>query len=443
MQAGRVAADAAQVCRAALEAYGATGQSKDERMDVTQPPQRAQPSQRARPSQRAQPSQPTQRKHRTPQPMSRARRWSLAMAAALVAVPLLLCAPATVGAGERLPVAAERALKQLPAQPFTQMLQLPRPDGEQLGRGQHVAVAVHGTSGWQSCRKAATPCRVVLFLPGFDGAPTESYLGPPFSLRAALDAAVTRGQLPPMLVVVPDPRNLLGGSFYTDSAASGRWAARVGPPLLRAVEQALGVIDGGQRRLVLGHSMGGFGALHLGLQDPAAWQGVAAISPVATTRFAAGAPLKAAVQGRSKDAKRLDKILRRPAKASFSERLFWAMAAAWTASDGLDWRQALTSAAVPALSAAHAASWQRLDPAARLQGGEPSAVCGWRAVVLTVGTADRIIAAADVKALAAAFRKRCGQQLNVQLSVHGGNHGNRVRADVLAALTTLTASARR
>jgi S-formylglutathione hydrolase FrmB len=299
-----------------------------------------------------------------------------------------------------------------------------------------VAVAVHATRGWQTCRVAGSPCRILLFLPGFDGSPQTSYLGPMFGLRAAVDQQVARDALPPLVVVIVDPRTALGGSFYTDSPISGHWASFLTQELLPEVERGLQIADGPKRRWVAGHSMGGFGALHLSLLAPKAWQGALAISPVAGTAFAQGARLKAALAGARMDPNRVDALVAKPTTQAFSERLFWSMAAAWTSPGRADqWRQALDLDQAGKITAEAWQDWQKFDPAERV--ARDPEVCKVRRLVLTVGRKDPIIAVGEVRAVSEALVHRCKVVGQLAVVIHDGNHGNRVQRDLIEGLREL------
>jgi pimeloyl-ACP methyl ester carboxylesterase len=303
-----------------------------------------------------------------------------------------------------------------------------------IGAPARARVAVHATGGWTACRRKAAKCAVVLYLPGFDGSPRTAYLGPPFDLRRALDAAVAARKLPPLIVVVPDPRNALGGSFYTDSPTTGAWATFLLDELLPGVASSLGVAEA-IPYVVAGHSMGGFGALHLALTRPERWRGVVAISPVAGVGFAEGARYRAAVTGLRRDPQRAASLLANPTSQAFSERLFWAMAAAWTSKPlAATWQQAIVVQPSPRLDPAFAANWRRLDPAQRFatsSGPDPCRVGRW---VASVGRRDGIIASRDVAAVVQAASRRCPRRVAVRFTAHDGNHGNHVLRDAVSGL---------
>lgn len=80
--------------------------------------------------------------------------------------------------------------------------------------------------------------------------------------------------LPPLHLVLPG----VGNSWYVDGPAPhGPVATTLLDGLMPEVEQALA--PKAAWRAVIGLSMGGFGALHLGLQDPEDWRFIGALSP--------------------------------------------------------------------------------------------------------------------------------------------------------------------
>jgi enterochelin esterase family protein len=89
-----------------------------------------------------------------------------------------------------------------------------------------------------------------------------------------VDELVEARLLPPLHIVLPG----VGNSWYVDGPKPhGPMATALLNGLMPAVEQALA--PEAAWRAVIGLSMGGFGALHLGLRQPERWHFVGALSP--------------------------------------------------------------------------------------------------------------------------------------------------------------------
>jgi S-formylglutathione hydrolase FrmB len=91
----------------------------------------------------------------------------------------------------------------------------------------------------------------------------------------AVDTALTlveAGRLPPLHLVLPGA----GNSWYVDGP-NAAMATTLLDGLMPAVEQRLGADPA--RRAIIGLSMGGYGALHLGLQRPDRFRFIGALSP--------------------------------------------------------------------------------------------------------------------------------------------------------------------
>jgi S-formylglutathione hydrolase len=113
---------------------------------------------------------------------------------------------------------------------------------------------------------------VVYFLPGFE----DRTMGVSSRDIAALFQADT---IQEMIIVVVPGNNLLGGSFYVNSPATGNWEDFV-------VQEVVGYVDSHYRTIALagsrgisGHSMGGFGALNLAMRHPDVFGAVYSLSP--------------------------------------------------------------------------------------------------------------------------------------------------------------------
>jgi S-formylglutathione hydrolase FrmB len=94
-------------------------------------------------------------------------------------------------------------------------------------------------------------------------------------LAARYDRAVREGAAPEAILVFPDAFTHLGGSQYVNSSYLGRYADYVASELTAWVDAHFPTRRGA--RGVLGKSSGGFGALHLAMTQPGAFQAVASI----------------------------------------------------------------------------------------------------------------------------------------------------------------------
>lgn len=97
-------------------------------------------------------------------------------------------------------------------------------------------------------------------------------------LRDKVDHLIADGDMKPLLIVMPSG----GNSWYVDSAdvnGPGNYATAISHDLEQAVEGAFPVGKDRAHRAIAGISMGGFGALRLGLSDPGRYSAIAALSP--------------------------------------------------------------------------------------------------------------------------------------------------------------------
>lgn len=117
---------------------------------------------------------------------------------------------------------------------------------------------------------------VVYFLPGFGSgsAGDNGYFDP-----LAVGTRMASGALQEMILVVPAGANRLGGSFYVNSAVTGKWEDYI-------VQDVVGYVDANYRTIrspagrgIGGHSMGGFGAINLAMRHPELFGTVYSLSP--------------------------------------------------------------------------------------------------------------------------------------------------------------------
>lgn len=113
----------------------------------------------------------------------------------------------------------------------------------------------------------------VFVLPGFTGT-GEKLLArglTDISLATRIDRLIESG-CPPFVAVLPDCMTSLGGSQYMDSDGLGAYASYLVDELRQAVDAAFRTTG---KWGVIGHSSGGFAALHLSMTHPGAFQAAA------------------------------------------------------------------------------------------------------------------------------------------------------------------------
>ncbi len=88
------------------------------------------------------------------------------------------------------------------------------------------------------------------------------------TIQDLMDRGVAEGLLDEMIVVAPDARTPFFGCFYTNSSVKGNWADFVANDLVGWVDENYRTIAKPEARGVAGHSMGGHGALKLGMLRP-------------------------------------------------------------------------------------------------------------------------------------------------------------------------------
>jgi S-formylglutathione hydrolase len=122
---------------------------------------------------------------------------------------------------------------------------------------------------------------VLYLLHGATSLPKEwvdrSYQG--LDLRVAMDSLIAAAAIPEFIVVMPDANNMIQAGFYANSPATGNWEDFVARDLVRYVDRHYRTETRASRRALVGHSMGGFGALEIGFDHSEAFGLVYAVSP--------------------------------------------------------------------------------------------------------------------------------------------------------------------
>lgn len=94
----------------------------------------------------------------------------------------------------------------------------------------------------------------------------------------AMDAAWENGAAE-MIVVMPNAFTRFWGSMYSNSVTTGNWEGYVAEDLVAYVDENYRTIAERGGRGLAGHSMGGYGALRIGMKHPEVFAAVYAMSP--------------------------------------------------------------------------------------------------------------------------------------------------------------------
>jgi S-formylglutathione hydrolase FrmB len=95
------------------------------------------------------------------------------------------------------------------------------------------------------------------------------------NLPQRLDRLIGSGQMPPVVVPMPDCYSSLGGNQYVNSSSVGRYADYVVDELVPFLSRHINVRTDRNGRGIFGKSSGGYGALVHAMYYPETWGGVA------------------------------------------------------------------------------------------------------------------------------------------------------------------------
>ena len=107
------------------------------------------------------------------------------------------------------------------------------------------------------------------------------------NVRISMDSLIKAGLSREMIVVTPNARSWFDGSFYANSVVTGNWEDFIVRDLVGYMDRKYRTIRNRSGRGVTGHSMGGYGALRLGMRHPEIFSAVYALSPccLGTTEY--------------------------------------------------------------------------------------------------------------------------------------------------------------
>ena len=198
--------------------------------------------------------------------------------------------------------------------------------GNLIGDTNRREVTVYLPPGYSKHPRRRYP--VVYLLHGF-AADHRAFMAGVYSnmnTRLSMDSLIHEGLVKEMIVVTPNARNAFDGSFYANSVTTGNWEDFVYRDLVSFIDRRYRTIRNRSGRGIAGHSMGGYGALWVGMRHPETFSAIYALSPCCLRDFGAVAqrgvaPWKAALRVTDKS-----QIL----KAGFTADLLLALAAVYS-----------------------------------------------------------------------------------------------------------------
>ena len=118
---------------------------------------------------------------------------------------------------------------------------------------------------------------VLYFLHGFSAC--DSLQIADDQLDKLLDQAIALGKIKPVIVVIPNHHTKYRGSFYSNSSLGGNWADFTAIDLVSHIDKNYRTIPDRNSRGITGHSMGGAGAVKVGMLFPDVFSALYGLSP--------------------------------------------------------------------------------------------------------------------------------------------------------------------
>ncbi len=112
---------------------------------------------------------------------------------------------------------------------------------------------------------------VIYLLHGYGGSPAGAA-----GIKPTIDFMIKNGDIGEILVVLVDGSNRFGGSFYRSSETIGDYEGYITNDLVNHIDSNYRTIAHRDSRGITGHSMGGYGCMHLALTYPDVFSAVVA-----------------------------------------------------------------------------------------------------------------------------------------------------------------------
>ena len=175
---------------------------------------------------------------------------------------------------------AQTALKQTNAGKVIETkISAPSLKGNLLGDPTEQNISVYLPPGYDAAPAKRYP--VVYLLHGYAGSnktwTTDGEFS--FNLPPIMDALIQSGKMREMILVAPNANNAYNGSFYVNSPVTGNWEDYIFRDVVGYVDQNYRTLPRASSRALIGHSMGGFGAVAVGMKHTDVFGLIYAMSP--------------------------------------------------------------------------------------------------------------------------------------------------------------------
>ena len=213
------------------------------------------------------------------------------------------------------------------------------------------------------------------------------------------------------IVVAPDSDTLLHGSMYSDSVTVGNFETFTAKELVRYIDSHYRTVAKRESRGLMGHSMGGYGTLRIGMKHPDVFSAIYAMNPCCLKPR-----LLTAEEGRKYEALTPETLK----TADFGAQTSWAVAVTWSPNPNKPPFYADMATKDGVIDPLVLAKWSANAPVAMV----PQYVPALRSLTAVgMDTGDKDFVNADVKAMHAELLKF---GIKHDWELYEGDHGNRV-----------------
>ncbi|MGA3020083.1 MAG: alpha/beta hydrolase-fold protein, partial [Bryobacteraceae bacterium] len=167
---------------------------------------------------------------------------------------------------------------------------------------------------------------VVYMLHGFTDDPDHwwGFIQHFVNLPEVLDRAFADGSTREVIVAMPNAYTAYQGAMYSNSAATGNWEDFVTGELVAYIDGHYRTIASAASRGLAGHSMGGYGALKIGMKHPEIYSSLYVMSPCCLSAPTAQSAGRGGARAKAIHSQA------EAAKADFGTKAVLAEAAAWS-----------------------------------------------------------------------------------------------------------------